>query len=177
MTRGGRHLVLVGLMGVGKTAVGTRCAERLARPFIDTDALVEVATGTSVAELFASAGEAAFRDLERRAVEDACSSPDAAVIACGGGAVLDPDSRGRLAAAGTVVWLRAAPAQLAARVGDGSERPLLRPGPSTATLTRLAEARAPAYEAVADVAIDTDDLSVDGVADAVLAAYEVEETR
>lgn len=175
MTRGGRHLVLVGLMGAGKTAVGARCAERLGRPFIDTDALVETATGTSVAELFASVGESAFRDLERRAVEDACSSPEAAVIACGGGAVLDPGSRRRIAAAGSVVWLRAAPARLAARVGDGSERPLLRLGTPTATLKRLAEARAPAYGAVADVVIDTDDLSVDGVADAVLDAYEVGE--
>jgi shikimate kinase len=167
-----RHLVLVGLMGAGKTTVGERCAERLARPFVDTDDVVEATAHRSVPELFAEAGESVFRDLERDAVRDATASPSAAVIACGGGAVLDPENRRRLREAGTVVWLRAAPAVLAERVDtDGVERPLLAPRGAVATLERLAVVRAAAYEAVADAVVDTDGRTVDEVADAVLEVY------
>ncbi len=165
-----RHLILVGLMGAGKTTVGERCATRLERPLVDTDDLVETATGATVAELFATRGEDRFREFERAAVADACSSPVPAVIACGGGAVLDGDNRGRLRAAGLVVWLRAAPAELAARVGTGAGRPLLVRGPAP-TLERLAEARAAAYEAAADVTVDTDGRAIDDVVAEVLAAF------
>jgi shikimate kinase len=170
---GGRpHLVLVGLMGAGKTTVGERCAELLARPFVDTDDVITAISRRSVQELFAEAGESTFRELERDAVSDATASPDAAVIACGGGAVLDPDNRRRLRAAGTVVWLRASPAVLAERVAaDDTERPLLAPRGAVSTLERLAVVRAAAYEAVADATVDTDGRTVDEVADAVLEVY------
>jgi shikimate kinase len=164
---GGKHLVLVGLMGAGKTTVGQRCAETLGRPFVDTDDLVVASTGMTVAEIFERHGEAKFRALERDAVADACASPEALVIACGGGAVLDPDTRKRLHAAGLVVWLHAPPAVLGARVGDGSTRPLLRDG-SVATLERLASLRAPAYEDAADVVVHTEDRTVDDVAARVI---------
>jgi shikimate kinase len=167
-----RHLVLVGLMGAGKTTVGERCAERLARPFVDTDAVVEATARRSVQELFSEAGESTFRALERDAVRDVTASPAAAVIACGGGAVLDPENRRRLREAGTVVWLRAAPAVLAERVdADGVARPLLAPRGAVATLQRLAVVRAAAYEAVADAVVDTDGRTVDEVAEAVLQVY------
>jgi shikimate kinase len=171
---GGRsHLVLVGLMGAGKTTVGERCAARLDRPFVDTDDLVEAVARRSVQELFADAGEAAFRDLERDAVRDATASPVAAVIACGGGAVLDAENRRLLRAAGTVVWLRASPAVLAERVdADDVDRPLLTPRGSVSTLERLAIVRAAAYEAVADAAVDTEGRTVDEVADAVVEVYQ-----
>ena len=163
-----RHLVLVGLMGAGKTTVGERCAQRLGRPFVDTDDLVQTLAGRPVADVFATDGEAAFRALERQAVADACASPAPLVIACGGGAVLDPTSRRQLHTSGFVVWLRARPRVLAARVdGDHVERPLLA-GAALPTLTRLAETRAPVYEVVADVAVATDDRTPDEVADAVL---------
>ncbi len=165
-----RHLVLVGLMGAGKTTVGAACAARLERPFVDTDDVVEANTGTSVAELFATQGESSFRDLERQAVIDACGTPAPAVIACGGGAVVDAENRRRLRRAGFVVWLQAPPATLMDRVGTGAERPLLHGG-STATLERLAVVRAAAYEAVADAIVDTDGRSVDQVVDAVLEVY------
>jgi shikimate kinase len=170
---GGRpHLVLVGLMGAGKTTVGERCAELLARPFVDTDDVVEAVARRSVNELFAEAGEAAFRELEQDAVRDVTASPVAAVIACGGGAVLDAENRRRLRAAGTVVWLRASPAVLAERVeADDAERPLLAPRGAVSTLERLAVVRAAAYEAVADAAVDTDGRTVDEAADAVLEVY------
>ncbi len=85
-----RHLVLVGLMGAGKTTVGEVCASRLGRPFVDTDDVVEATTGRVIAEIFATDGEAAFREAERRAVADVCASPEPLVIACGGGAVARP---------------------------------------------------------------------------------------
>jgi len=163
-----RHLVLVGLMGAGKTTVGERCAAALGRPLVDTDELVETRTGRTVADLFAE-GEPTFRAVERDAVADACASPAPLVIACGGGAVLDPESRRRLRSTGFVVWLRAAPDVLADRVRhDPAERPLLAREGRLATLTRLAETRAPAYEATADVTVPTEGRNPDEVAAAVL---------
>lgn len=166
-----RHLVLVGLMGAGKTTVGAACAARLGRPFVDTDDVVEANTGLSVAEVFATQGEARFRELERHAVVDACETPEPAVLACGGGAVVDPENRRRLHRAGFVVWLQAPPATLMARVGTGAERPLLSGG-GTGTLERLAVVRAAAYEAVADAFVDTDGRTIDEVVDAVLEVYQ-----
>ena len=106
-------------MGAGKTTVGERCAERLGRAFVDTDDVVESVARRSVQELFAEAGESAFRRLERDAVRDATAAPAPIVIACGGGAVLDPENRRRIRQTGTVVWLRASPAVLAERDAAG----------------------------------------------------------
>jgi shikimate kinase len=166
------HLVLVGLMGAGKSTVGAECARRLDRPFVDTDELVEAVTGATIAELFATVGEQAFRVHERAAVADACASPVPAVISCGGGAVLDPVNRRRLRDRGVVVWLRATPDVLADRVrADGVDRPLLGPAGAVTTLERLAVTRHDAYEAAAHTVVDTDGCTVDQVADAVLEAY------
>jgi shikimate kinase len=166
------HLALVGLMGAGKTAVGRTCAKRLGRPQVDTDELVVATTGHTIAELFADEGEAAFRAHERRAVRDACESPEPAVIACGGGAVLDPENRAVLRARCCVVWLRAPVSTLARRVGAGTGRPLLAgPTPPEVVLGRLAELRAPSYEAAAHVVLDTDGCSLDEAALGVLDAF------
>ncbi|MGZ4735784.1 MAG: shikimate kinase [Acidimicrobiia bacterium] len=172
-----RHLVFVGLMGAGKTSVGRVCAERLGRPFVDTDELVESTTGMRVAEIFETQGEPAFRNLERVAVADACASPEPLVIACGGGAILDPDSRRSLREAGVVVWLRAAPEVLSRRVGTepNTIRPLLAGAgstPAAATLERLAVLRADAYAAAADLVVDTDGQSIDEVANVVVDEFE-----
>ncbi|HEY5011239.1 MAG TPA: shikimate kinase [Acidimicrobiia bacterium] len=175
-----RHLVLIGMMGAGKSTVGQRCAKRLGRPFVDTDERIAAAAGASVAEVFARDGEPAFRELERRAVADACASPEPTVIAAGGGAVLDADNRRRMRETGLVVWLQAPVAQLAARVGDGRGRPLLeQPSPSGAvgTLGRLEQQRRPAYEAAAHATVDTAGLGVASVVDAVLAALTAIEER
>jgi shikimate kinase len=166
-----RHLVLVGLMGAGKSTVGARCATALERPFVDTDRLVEVHAGMTVAEIFETQGEPAFRELERTVVGDVAASPEPLVIACGGGVVLDPDNRRVLRDHGVVVWLRADAQELARRVGSGAGRPLLEAGGPVGTLERLAVLRAPAYEAAAQVVVDTDGLSVDGVADRVIEEY------
>lgn len=166
-----RHVVLIGMMGVGKSTVGPILARRLERPFVDVDDLVTATAGRSIPELFASDGEAAFRALERVALADACASPEPLVIAAGGGAMTDPKNRKVASAAATVVWLQADAAALAARVAgaapDGDERPLLATGDPVLTLKRLALVRADAYEAAADIVVATDDRSADEVADAI----------
>ena len=166
-----RHLLLVGMMGSGKTTVGRLVARRLRRPFLDSDTEVERSVGRSVAQIFATDGEAAFRAEERRVLEEAVASPEPAVIAVAGGAVLDPHNRSVIEHAGTVVWLRADPATLARRVGDGTGRPLLGSDPPAA-LRRLAEERTPLYAEVADEVVDVDGTATKAVVGAVLAALE-----
>jgi shikimate kinase len=162
-----RHVVLVGLMGAGKTTVGRALARRIGRPFVDTDELVETAAATTIAEIFAAEGEAGFRARERVAVADACASPEPLVISVGGGAVLDPENRGCLRGGGVVVWLRAPADVLAARVGAGTSRPLLSGAPPAVALGRLAELREPAYQAVADVVVETAARTIEEVVTAV----------
>jgi len=166
-----RHLVLVGLMGAGKTTVGRRCAELLDRAFLDTDELIVAAAGLPFDELWAVEGEQGFRARERVAVADAVASPVPLVISCGGGAVLDPDNRRALRAAGIVVWLRATSEALARRLTGDDTRPLLAGGDRTATPERLATVRAPAYEAAAHASVDTAGRTIDEVADAVLEEF------
>jgi shikimate kinase len=167
-----KQLVLIGLMGAGKTTVGHACADKLGRDFVDPDDIViKLAGGMTVDEIFATGGEPHFRALEKQAVTDVCASTAPLVIACGGGTVLDAENRKRLQRAGTIVWLQAPVEVLAARVGDGATRPLLRDDPAGA-LTRLAALREVAYDAAADVTVDTSDRSVDDVAVAVIAAFE-----
>lgn len=119
-----RRVVLVGFMATGKTEVGRRLAWELGWPFVDTDALVEETAGRPVRVIFAEEGEAAFRVRERMAIAEACALPSA-VIAVGGGALLDPENRRALLAAGPVVCLRASPREYLRRVGAGHDRPLL----------------------------------------------------
>jgi shikimate kinase len=166
-----RHLVLIGLMGAGKSTVGERCATALGRAFVDTDRLVELNAGMNVAEIFSTQGEPAFRALERGVVADVSVSPEPLVIACGGGVALDPDNRRALREHGVVVWLRAEAEELGRRVGAGTGRPLLQGGPPAPTLERLAFLRAPAYEAAAHVTVDTDGLAIEAVTELVLEEY------
>jgi shikimate kinase len=168
-----KHLVLIGLMGAGKTTVGRRCAEALGRPFVDTDDLVTAQAGATVPEIFAAEGESGFRDRERSAITDAVASPEPLVIACGGGAMVDVANRRAVRDAGFVVWLACAPDELATRVErDGTaSRPLLAGGPTAATLARLEGLRAGTYEQAADARVPTDGHDVDAVTRSVLAAY------
>jgi shikimate kinase len=166
------RLVLVGMMGAGKSAVGALAAAALRRRFVDVDAEVEQRCGSSIAALFATEGEAAFRRLESDLLAESVADESDAVIAVGGGAVLDRANRARIVAAGTVVWLRARPGTLAERVGDGDERPLLGgagPGGVARRLAELAEQRAPLYEEVADAVVDVDDRSMEAVVADVVA--------
>jgi len=163
------QIILTGFMATGKTEVGRRLARMLGRPFVDTDGLVEAAAGRSVAEVFATEGEAGFRERERAAVVQACAVPEA-VVATGGGTLVDPENRRRLAAAGPIVCLTASPDVILTRVGDPARRPLLangngRSGGMERVRALLAE-RAPVY-ALATHAVDTSELPVDEVVDRV----------
>ena len=161
------HVVLVGMMGSGKTSVGRALAARLQREYADTDELIEAAAHCSVRTIFAERGEAAFRDAETLVLDAALQVPEPGVIGCGGGVVVSPASR-RLLRNGraTVVWLRAATDTLVARLAGVTDRPLL-DGDAEVTLRRLAVERAAYYEEVADVVLDVDHRSVDEVVEAI----------
>lgn len=162
------RLLLVGMMGVGKTTVGRRCASRLGWRHLDSDAQVMADTGQTVPEIFAQRGETAFRAEESRVLAEALSSPDDVVVSVAGGAVLSADNRSLLRRSGVVVWLRADPATLARRVGKGEGRPLLDDDPAAA-LVALEEVRRPLYREVATAVIDVDVLTPDQVVERVLA--------
>lgn len=150
-----RHVVLVGLMGSGKTTVGKRLAARLERHFVDADAALEEIADRTIAEVFEQDGEAAFRDLESDTFEELLEHHEPCVIASGGGLVLRSDNRARLRRRDvTVVFLDAGPAFLASRVEGKPHRPLLHGSESTRdVVTRLHAERAPLYAEVADITV------------------------
>ena len=166
---GDEAIVLIGMMGSGKSSVGDALARRLGRTLVDVDLLIEAAAGRSVAQIFADEGEASFRTWERAAILEATAVPGA-VIACGGGAVLDPDNVAALRAAGMVVWLQVSPEVAALRLGSDEGRPVLRAmsGELAERLRTLIARRAEAYTAAADRVVDADG-PAEVVADAVLA--------
>ncbi len=161
------RILLVGMMGAGKTTTGRRLAERLGWGYRDSDADVESATGLTVPELFTRDGEAAFRQAEATVLAQACADPSPSIVSVAGGAVLSENNRRLIAASGIVVWLRARPETLAARVGDGIGRPLLGDDPAEA-MVRLSEVRAPLYAELADVVLDVDELDPATVADRII---------
>jgi shikimate kinase len=172
--RGFRGVVLVGFMGSGKTSVGKEIARRLGVPFEDIDDRIEASAGISVAEIFASRGEPAFRELERRAIRDAVAVPGK-VVATGGGAFLDEGNRKVLKAYAAVVFLDVSPGSVMARLAGDRSRPLLPgrpPGLSARERDRRIEElmlrRRAAYE-MADFTVDTDAGTVEQAADRVLA--------
>lgn len=163
-----QHVVLVGLMGSGKSTVGRALAERLQRALLDTDALVEQRAGRTIRDIFAAEGEAAFRDLEAAVLAEVLAGDEPAVVATGGGVVLRPENRAALDAADArIVWLCAEPATLLERVRHAGNRPLLDHDPE-ATLQRMAEERAPLYREVADLVVRVDGRSTHDVVEAVL---------
>jgi shikimate kinase len=141
-----RPIVLVGLMGVGKSTVGRRLARRLGLSFVDSDAAIEDAAGLSPAEVFERYGEHDFRDGERRLVARLVSEGDVRVIATGGGAYVDPRTRELLNSRAVTVWLDAPVDILAERTGRRDTRAQLRNGDRKETLERLANERREAYE-------------------------------
>jgi shikimate kinase len=152
------------MMGAGKSSVGRALARRLGRAFLDTDEEIERGAGLRVREIFAREGEAGFRAREREEVAAAAGS--GAVVALGGGAVGQPEVLERVLASGTLVYLRARPETLLARVGSARERPLLAPLGPEARLLRLRELlaeREPAYLRAAHC-VDTDGLDPEEVA-------------
>ena len=151
-------MVLVGLMGSGKTTVGRRLAARLGRHFVDADAALEEVADRTIAEIFEQDGEDGFRDLEADVFEELLEHREPCVIAAGGGLVVRPENRARLRRPGvTVVLLEASPAFLASRVANRPHRPLLDGNASPReVLARLHDERAPLYAEVADLTIDVE---------------------
>ncbi|MBI2705352.1 MAG: shikimate kinase [Actinobacteria bacterium] len=162
-----RHLVLVGMMGTGKTTVGHEVAARMDWSFVDVDAEIEARQGRTIPDIFRDDGEPAFRMIERSVLADVLATPERSVIAAGGGAVLDSANRDAMRARGTVVWLRAQADEIQRRVGAVSGRPLLDGSPA-ATARRIEElvsSREAAYHRVAHDVVNVDHLTVDEVAD------------
>lgn len=147
------HVVLIGMMGVGKSTVGRRVAKALDRPFFDSDDEVVARTGRAVTEIFSTDGEPAFREIEAATMAELLSSPTASVIAAAGGSVLDPTTRTRLRASGTVIWMRAPVDVLVGRTSRGTHRPALANDPR-ATLTQMETDREALYSEVADAVVD-----------------------
>lgn len=171
----GRAIVLVGMMGAGKTAVGRRLARRLGVPFRDADHEIEEAAGCSVADIFERHGEAAFRDGEARVIARLLDGPRM-VIATGGGAFMNAETRARIRARAVSIWLRADVDTLVKRTARREHRPLLRDGDPRRILERLARERNPVY-AEADLVVDTGDGPTEETAAAVEAALAAYATR
>jgi len=168
-----RNLILVGMMGAGKTTVGRLLARRLKREFFDSDDVIERRCGVSIPVIFEIEGEAGFRVRERQVLAELCGL-HGAVIATGGGAVLAPESRAAISEGGTVIYLHARPTHLWHRVRHDRNRPLLA-GPEPQTrLEELYAQRDPLYREVADLVMDTGRQSVQTLAKDLLARLEAE---
>jgi len=163
-----RTIVLVGLMGAGKSCVGRKLAARIGRPFIDADAEIEAAAGCTIAEIFERMGETAFREGERRVMARLLDGP-VAVLAAGGGAFVDPDTRRMIAGKAISVWLRAEIDVLIKRTAGRDHRPLLNGDDPRGVLLDLIARRYPIY-AEADVIVDTADQPAEQTVERVLAA-------
>lgn len=153
---GPRHVVLIGLMGAGKTTIGRRLAELLGRPFLDSDAEIEKEAGRTVRAIFERDGEAAFRTMEGTTLRRLLGGP-AAVVATGGGAFLDPGNRRAIGERAVSLWLRADLDTLDRRTRRRATRPLLAVDDPRAALEALIRARHPVY-AKADVTVDSGEL-------------------
>ncbi|MFC6088552.1 shikimate kinase [Saccharothrix lopnurensis] len=160
------RFVVLGPPGAGKTTIGGLLAERTGLPFRDTDEDVVASAGKPISDIFTTDGEPVFRALEEQAVADALATHEG-VLALGGGAVLSPVTRQRLAGH-TVVFLNVGMAEGVRRTGLSSARPLLAGVSPRATFKALLDARLPLYREVATVEVVTDDLSPEQVVDAVL---------
>jgi shikimate kinase len=164
----GRPLVLVGMMGAGKTTVGRRLASRLGRRFLDSDAEVERAAGMSIEDIFKLHGEPDFRAGEAKVIARLLRETDI-VLGTGGGAFIDPETRALVRTAAVSVWIKADFELLFARVSRRSNRPLLKTANPRETLRGLMEQRYPLY-AEADVTVVSKDVPQDQVASAVIDA-------
>jgi len=161
-------IALVGLMGVGKSSIGRRLASALGMPFRDADSEVETAAGRSVAEIFDQYGEDAFRDGERRVIARLLDDPPH-VLATGGGAFVNPETRALIKAKAVSVWLKADLEVLARRVSRKDTRPLIAGKDPLAVLTAQAEARYDAY-GEADLVVETGDTAHHVAVDAIIKA-------
>jgi shikimate kinase len=162
------HIVLVGMMGVGKSSVGRALARRLDRKLLDSDEMIEAREGRTVRDIWMEDGEPAFRRIEAEVLADAIAAPTPSVVAAAGGVVLSEENRNALKGSGAhVVWLLADVDLLLERVRNGMHRPLLDDDPE-GTLRTMYEERADLYQEVADAIVSVEHRSINEVAGAVL---------
>jgi shikimate kinase len=166
---GSRSIVLVGMMGVGKSSIGRRLAARLGVPFVDADAEIEKAAGMSIADIFARHGEADFRSGEARVIARLLDGGPQ-VLATGGGAVMNADTRGAIKAKGVSIWLSAEFEVLMRRINKRkNDRPLLQTADPAATLRELLVAREPVY-AQADLTVQSREVPHDAIVAEIMTA-------
>jgi shikimate kinase len=165
---GQRSLVLVGMMGAGKSSIGRRLAARLDIAFVDADVEIEKAAGMSIPDMFATRGEDEFRAGEARVILRLLDSGPQ-VLATGGGAVLNPDTRAAIAARGISIWLKAEFDVLMKRIRRRQDRPLLKTDDPGATLRELIAARYPVY-ALADLTVQSREVPHDKIVDEIVSA-------
>jgi shikimate kinase len=164
----GRTVVMVGMMGAGKSSVGRRLAARLGLPFVDADTEIERAANATISEIFERHGEAYFRDGERRVIRRLLDG-EPKVLATGGGAFMLPETRAAVRENGISIWLKADRDLILARVRRRSNRPLLKNGDPETVIDRLIAERQPVY-AEADIHIQSRDVAHDVVIDDILTA-------
>jgi shikimate kinase len=164
----GRTLVMVGMMGAGKSSVGRRLANRLGMPFVDADTEIELAANSTIPEIFEQHGEAYFRDGERRVIQRLLDGKPK-VLATGGGAFIQTETRAAIKASAISIWLKADRDLLLARVKRRSNRPLLKNGDPGETIDRLIGERYPVY-AEADIHVQSRDVAHDVVIDDIIAS-------
>jgi shikimate kinase len=165
---GQRSVVLVGMMGAGKSSVGRRVGLRLGIPFVDADAEIEKAAAMTIPDIFATRGEAEFRAGEARVIARLLESAPQ-VLATGGGAFMNPDTRAAIAAKGISIWLKAELEVLMKRIRRRHDRPLLKTEDPGATLHRLMEEREPVY-ALADLTVQSREVLHDRIVDEIVSA-------
>lgn len=165
---GRRSIVLVGMMGAGKSSVGRRLAGRLGIPFVDADAEIELAANMSIADIFATKGEPYFRNGEARVIARLLEQGPQ-VLATGGGAYMNPDTRALIRVKGVSVWLRAELDVLLKRIKRRSDRPLLNNGEPAETLKNLIAQRHPVY-AEADLTVQSRDVAHESIVEDILTA-------
>ena len=162
-----RNIFLIGPMGAGKSAVGRYLARTLHLSFVDSDDEIESRTGVDIPFIFEKEGEEGFRKRETAVIDD-LSKMDGVVLATGGGAVINPDSRSRLGGRGFVVYLYTTVDQQVARTQKGRERPLLESANPRTTLQELLDTRDPMYREIADIIVETDGRKVKSVANEII---------
>ena len=166
---GSRSVVLVGMMGVGKSSIGRRLGMRLGVPFVDADTEIEKAAGMSIADIFARHGEADFRSGEARVIARLLDGGPQ-VLATGGGAVMNADTRAAIKAKGVSIWLSAELDVLLRRINKRkNERPMLQTADPAATLRELLVAREPVY-ALADLTVQSREVPHDAIVSEIMAA-------
>lgn len=164
---GQRSVVLVGMMGAGKSSIGRRLAGRLGIPFVDADTEIEKAAGMSIPEIFSAHGESYFRAGETRVIARLLDGGPQ-VLATGGGAFMNPETRTAICAKGISVWLRASVEVLARRIKRRNDRPLLKGADPIETLRRLVDERYPIY-AQADITVESRDAPHDAIVEEIIA--------